>query len=418
MIGVRTPGIRAVGGRGARPVEPHAAMNHLRIGKDLRQIVDRTRRHADGFELFQKLGARQARGECAQMPDQFGAMRQARFVVDVFFFLGERRLAQDGAQLGELAVVARGDDDVPVGDRKHLIGRDVGMRIAHAARYLAGDEIIERLIGEHADGGIDQGGIDIAAAAGLFPPRQRREDADGRIDAGEQIRNRRAGAHRFAVGIAGQVHHPAHALGHEIVAGALCIRTGLTEARHRAIDQPRVVRREALIVETEFGEPADLEIFDQHVRARRKLAHDAASFLALEVELDRTLAAVGGVEISSAEMAAVGRGDERRPPAAGVVACALALDLDHVRTQVGQDLPGPRPRQDTGQFQHAQTGQWTRHEKLPQDARGKQPGVAYGTRSSYLRSRRRSGAGGPNGGWGGRYIMRYGVVETLGRVGA
>ena len=73
----------AVRGRGARQFEPHAAMNHLRIGEHLLEIVDRTGRHADGFELFQKLGARQARGQCAQLPDQFGAMREPRFVVDI-----------------------------------------------------------------------------------------------------------------------------------------------------------------------------------------------------------------------------------------------------------------------------------------------------------------------------------------------
>ena len=60
-------------------------------------------------------------------------------------------------------------------------------------------------------------------------------------------------------------------------------------------------------------------------------------------------------------MAAVGGGDERRAPAAGVVAGARALDLDHVGAEVGQDLPGPRPGQDAGELQHAQTGQRTRH---------------------------------------------------------
>jgi hypothetical protein len=153
-------------------------------------------------------------------------------------------------------------------------------------------------------------------------------------------------------------------LRHQVVAGPLRIRTGLAEAGDRAIDQPRVVGRQALIVEAEFGEPADLEILDQHVRARGKLAHDAAALLALEVELDRSLAAVGGVEIGSAEVAAAGGGDERRSPAAGVVAGALALDLDHIGAEVGQDLPGPRPGQDAGELQHAQAGQRTRHEQL------------------------------------------------------
>ena len=63
------------------------------------------------------------------------------------------------------------------------------------------------------------------------------------------------------------------------------------------------------------------------------------------------------MEIGGAEMAAVGRRHERRAPAAGVVAGALALDLDHVGAEIGQKLSGPRPRQDAGEFEDAQTGQ-------------------------------------------------------------
>ena len=87
------------------------------------------------------------------------------------------------------------------------------------------------------------------------------------------------------------------------------------------------------------------------------LLHDAPAVLALEVELDRALAAIGGVEIGGAEMVAVGALDERRPPAAGVVAGALALDLDHVGAEIGQNLPGPRPGQNAGKFEHAHSGQ-------------------------------------------------------------
>ena len=54
-------------------------------------------------------------------------------------------------------------------------------------------------------------------------------------------------------------------------------------------------------------------------------------------------------------MAAVGAGDERRAPGAGVVAGAVAFDLDHVGAEIGQDLPGPRARQNAGKLQYAQT---------------------------------------------------------------
>ena len=153
----------------------------------------------------------------------------------------------------------------------------------------------------------------------------------------------------------------AHALRHEVVAGPPGVRSVLAEAGHRAIDQPRHFRREAFVVEAELGEPADLEILDQHVGARGEFFDDPAALFALEIELDRALAAVGAVKIGGAEMAAVGGGNKRRAPGAGVVAGALALDLDHVGAEIGKDLPGPRPGQDAGKLQDAQTGQRTRH---------------------------------------------------------
>ena len=56
-------------------------------------------------------------------------------------------------------------------------------------------------------------------------------------------------------------------------------------------------------------------------------------------------------------MAAVGRRHEGRTPGAGVVARALAFELDHIGAEIGQDLPGPGTSQDPGKLQDAQPGQ-------------------------------------------------------------
>src|SRR5262249_20151580 len=106
---------------------------------------------------------------------------------------------------------------------------------------------------------------------------------------------------------------------------------------------------------------ADLEILDQYVGSRGELAHDAAALLGLEINLDRTFAPIGGVKVGSAEMAAVGGGHEGRPPTAGVVAGALALDLDHVGAEIGENLPGPGAGQDAGKVQNAPTSQKYNH---------------------------------------------------------
>ncbi len=235
------------------------------------------------------------------------------------------------------------------------------MGVADALGHLAGDEKVERLVGEHADLAVDERGIDEAAATGALALGERGEDADRGIDAGENIGDRHPRALRLAVGRSRQLHDAAHALGHEVVARARGVGPGLAEAGDGAVDQARVVLGQALVVEAEFGEPADLEILDQHVGASRELADDAASILALEIQLDRALAAVGGVEIGSPEMAAVGRLHKGGAPAAGVVARALALDLDDVGAEIGENLPCPGPRQDAGKLEHTYSGQRPRH---------------------------------------------------------
>src|SRR5262249_57896605 len=112
-------------------------------------------------------------------------------------------------------------------------------------------------------------------------------------------------ARGLAVGRCGQVHDPADALSHEVVARARGVRAVLTKAGDRAIDQARVVLAQARVIEAELGETPNLEILDQHIRARRQLLDDAPTFLALEIELDRTLAAAGGVEIGSVQITAL-----------------------------------------------------------------------------------------------------------------
>ena len=67
-------------------------------------------------------------------------------------------------------------------------------------------------------------------------------------------------------------------------------------------------------------------------------------------------------------MAAVGRRHERRTPGAGIVAAPLALDLDDVGAEIGENLPRPWTGQNAGKLQHAQTSQRTRHEDFLADA--------------------------------------------------
>jgi hypothetical protein len=87
--------------------------------------------------------------------------------------------------------------------------------------------------------------------------------------------------------------------------------------------------------------------------------------LGLEIDRDRALAAIAGMIIGSRHLRAVGALDERRPPAARVVAGSGALDLDDVGSEVGEDLSGPGSCENARKLQNAKTGERSRHVSSP-----------------------------------------------------
>ena len=67
----------------------------------------------------------------------------------------------------------------------------------------------------------------------------------------------------------------------------------------------------------------------------------------LEIERDRLLAPVAGVEICRGAV-----GGEGRAPVAGVVAGLGALDLHYIGAEVRKQLPRPGTREDPGKLQN------------------------------------------------------------------
>src|SRR5688572_29751924 len=132
--------------------------------------------------------------------------------------------------------------------------------------------------------------------------RERRADRDRGVHPGDDVRDRHAGALRAApgraIGLAGDAHHAAHALDHEVVPRTLAVGAGMAKTGERAVDEPRVELAQRRIAETVAVEVAVLEILDQHVALARKLARDLLAFGRSEVERDGFLAAVGRGEIS------------------------------------------------------------------------------------------------------------------------
>src|SRR5919197_3374668 len=177
------------------------------------------------------------------------------------------------------------------------------------------------------------------ALARALAVRERRANRDRGVHAGDDVGDRHAGALRSAarrvIGLAGDAHHPTHALDHEVVPRTLAIRARVAKPRDRAVDEPRVELTYLLIPEPVAREVAVLVVLNEDVRTLGELARDGVTLRRRDVERDRLLAAVGGGVIGRVLRIAVRAVlDPRGAKGARIISASRALDLDHLGTQV------------------------------------------------------------------------------------
>src|SRR5581483_10074500 len=158
--------------------------------------------------------------------------------------------------------------------------------------------------------------------------------------------------------LSGDAHESAQRLRDGIVAGPVRIRPGLSEAGDRAVDQSRMQLAQRVVVELVAREIADLVVLHQHVALRGQGAHQLLPFGIGEIDGDRLLAAVAAGEVRRLGGVVAARVlDERRAPAAGIVAAAGALHLDYFGAEVGEDLRCEGPREHAGEIENPDAGQ-------------------------------------------------------------
>src|SRR5690606_13576921 len=161
---------------------------------------------------------------------------------------------------------------------------------------------------------------------------QRGLDGDGRVQAGEDVREcdahlLRTRTRRLLFG-AGDAHQPAHRLDQEVVAGTVGIGTALAEAADRAVHQSRRDGAQACRIQTVLLQPAGLEVLEDDVGLPGKTGDHRLPFGGGDVDRDRTLVAVRAEEVRGLSgVAAGGIAQVGRAPAARVVALPGALDL-------------------------------------------------------------------------------------------
>ena len=183
--------------------------------------------------------------------------------------------------------------------------------------------------------GLLRSDVDVLAAARAGALVVRDQGSARRVGAGVRIGLRNAHPNRRPVLVAGEDERPARGQNHEIAVRVAGLGARLAEGRDRHVDERRVQLRHVGVAESPSRERARVVGLDQEVRARDQSLQQHAALLVTRVERDAAL--VPGVRPPVDRPIGVRLILEERPELSGG-GSAWGLDLDHVGTEVTQDL--------------------------------------------------------------------------------
>ena len=132
--------------------------------------------------------------------------------------------------------------------------------------------------------GIQQGQIDMLTSSSLVTVTQCPKNRHGCIHPAHQIYDCNPDFHRLTLWFSGDAHDSAHSLDHKIVSRVFGIRTRLSEAGHRTVDQFRQLGMEAFIIQPVLLKSPDFKILDQDIRSGSKFFQKFLSFGFSEID--------------------------------------------------------------------------------------------------------------------------------------
>ena len=117
--------------------------------------------------------------------------------------VAKRGSAASSARAGEARTISGTAQSLPTARmtkpsraRERLVGHDVGVLVAQAARHLAGEQVVGALVDQPGDLGVEQGDVDLLALAGGVAVPQGRQDRHGRVHAAHDVGDADADLHR------------------------------------------------------------------------------------------------------------------------------------------------------------------------------------------------------------------------------
>ncbi len=254
------------------------------------------------------------------------------------------RHLQHLAETPEQPVVAGGDHDLAVGGAEGLERGDRRMPRSQRSGLDAGRLIPRQGVLQDGHHAVQHGDVHAGTAHPLvvaFAPQQPGQDADHRVQAADDVGDRRADPHGLTRLGAGDGQQAGATLDDHVVGRSVGVGPRIPEAGAGDVHQPLVEGAEPPVVEPQPRQHARAEALDQHVGRPKQIGEYLAPGLVLEVQRDRTLAAVEADEVAGSAA-----GQERAEPAR--VVAPRRLDLDDLGAQIAQDhvreRPGEHPR--------------------------------------------------------------------------
>src|SRR5438034_11153353 len=166
----------------------------------------------------------------------------------------------------------------------------------------------------------------------------------------DAIRQTERRQRRRTVGLARQRGEAAHRFGDRAEAGALRVRAELTEPGHTREDEPRVLRREAVVPEVPALERPGPEVLDDDVRAARDASEQSLAVGGREIERRESL--VPADDLPPQTDAILARSVmPRRIPLHGM------FDLEYVRAEVAEERRGQRSGEQRRDLDDLETGE-------------------------------------------------------------
>jgi hypothetical protein len=239
--------------------------------------------------------------------------------------------------------------------------------VAGAPRHHARSDITACLVRERGERRCHQRHFDVLAGATRASRLDRRQDADRRVEAGDDVDERHADLQRSALAFAGDAHQSARGLDEQVVARQVAASWLRPETRDRCVDNSRIRARDVVVADPEVLGGTWLEVLEHDVGASSETLGEPATGRVDEVERHAALVAVESEEVRrlahTGITCAVDRVVPRRAPLARLVAGSRPFDFDDVGAEVAEQHADERTRENPREVGHEQAGERSGHRR-------------------------------------------------------